>query len=227
MGETLEFENGHEGYSGYLATSKSRKGPGIVVIQEYWGLVDHIKRVADRFAEAGYTALAPDFYQGKTAKEPDEASHLMQALNIAQTERILHSAITALLSHPATVGDRVGVVGFCMGGQLALFAACVDDRIAGCIDYYGIHPKVKPDLENLHAPVLGFFAEHDEHVPQGAVQQLDDDLTRLNKPHEFITYKGVHHAFFNDDRPTVYGKIAAEDSWEKAMGFFHAHLPNE
>lgn len=195
----------------------------MIVLQEWWGLVDHICRVADRFAAEGFTALAPDLYGGKTTTEPDEAGSLMQALNIAETEQTLRVAVQALRDHRATHGG-LGVVGFCMGGQLALFAAGANPDLKACVDYYGIHPKVDPALENLNGPVLGFFAERDPYASPEAVADLDKQLATLGKAHEFHTYPGTEHAFFNDDRPEVYDRAAAEDSWRRMIAFFRREL---
>ncbi|HMS54243.1 MAG TPA: dienelactone hydrolase family protein [Fimbriimonadaceae bacterium] len=211
-------------YSGYLAPSRSGRGPGIIVIQEWWGLVGHISTIADRFANEGFTALAPDFYKGEVAEEPEVAGKLMMALNIGETERILRGAIEAILAEESATGEKVGVVGFCMGGQLALFAACLNDEIGACVDFYGIHPNVQPVLENLRSPLLGFFAEHDEYASPEAVSALSGELKLCGKQHEFVTYPGTHHAFFNDDRPEVYDANAAADAWSKMIGFFKKHL---
>ena len=117
MGEIIEFKGNGQPYTGYLATAPNG-GPGVIVIQEWWGLVDHIKDIADRFAGAGFTALAPDFYHGKKTKSPDEAGKLFMALNISDAEKVLKGAVDALLSNQKCNSKTAGVVGFCMGGQL-------------------------------------------------------------------------------------------------------------
>lgn len=224
MGEMIRFRgNGHE-YSGYLARSASGQGPGVIVLQEWWGLVGHIKDVADRFAEAGFTALAPDLYKGEVASEPDEAGSLMMALNIQEAEKILNGAVDRLLEDEATVGDRVGVVGFCMGGQLAMYAAAVNPKIGACVNFYGIHPNVHPPFENLQGPMLGFFAEHDAYANAEAVEGLRAKLTAADKAHEFTIFPGTHHAFFNSDRPEVHHPDASATCWEKMKAFFKKEL---
>jgi carboxymethylenebutenolidase len=225
MGEMIEFSDEMETFQGYLAPSSSGKGPGVIVLQEYWGLVGHIKDVVDRFGAAGFTALAPDLYKGKTTGDPDDAATLMQALNISETALILNKAIETLAAHPATATqDRIGIVGFCMGGQLALFAAGSNHLIKACVDFYGIHPKVHPSFESFNGPVLGFFAEHDDYAGPDAVQALDQTLTDLGRAHTFKTYPGAHHAFFNDARPEVYDAAAAKDAWERTISFLHKEL---
>jgi len=223
-GQMIEFMDGNEKYQGYLSVSASGSGPGIIILQEWWGLVPHIKDVVDRFAQAGFTALAPDLYRGTTAEEPDDAATLMQALHIGETSRILSKAIETLLAHPGTSSKKAGVVGFCMGGQLSLFAACDNPSIVGaCIDYYGVHPSVQPALRELSGPVLGFFAETDAYAGPEQVKALTEELTLLGKEHTFITYPGTHHAFFNDVRP-AYNKEAADDTWRRAVEFFRNNL---
>lgn len=225
MGEMTTFTCGGTEYEGYLASPVTGSGPGVIVLQEWWGLVGHIKAVADRFATAGFVALAPDLYGGRTTDEPDEAGSMLMALNIAETERLLACAIERLIDDPSTRGDKVGVVGFCMGGQLSLFAACANPgRVGACVDFYGIHPNVHPRLEALECPLLGIFAEHDEYASPTAVGALSEQLGALGKPHEFVTYPGVHHAFFNDDRPEVYDAAAAEDAWNRVVRFLTSNL---
>src|SRR5947209_818111 len=199
-GEMITFQCNGETYRGYLSHPPAGSGPGVIVIQEYWGLVGHIKHAADRFAAVGFNALAPDLYKGEEVdlQEPDEAGKKMMALSISETEQILRCAIRQLLDNGATKGGKVGVVGFCMGGQLALFAAATNpDTVGACVDFYGIHPNVLPPFAQLQAPVLGFFAERDTFTPPEAVRELDAQLTELGKAHQFNIYP-ADHAFFND-----------------------------
>ncbi len=220
----IKFQGNGQTYEGYLARSVNGKGIGIIVIQEWWGLVGHIKDVCDRFAEEGFTSLAPDLYHGQKTTDPDTAGKLMMALNIGEAEKVLRGAVLRLLEDEATVGDKVGVVGFCMGGQLSLFAACTNPQIGACVDYYGIHPNVQPPFEKLNAPVLGFFAENDAYASSEAVEALSNTLESHGKDHEFITYPGTDHAFFNNERPEVYNQGAAEDTWKRMVTFFRTNL---
>jgi len=164
-GQMVEFASNGGTTQGYLAIPEKGSGPGVVVIQEWWGLVDHIKDVCDRFAKEGYVALAPDMYHGQTTKSPDDAGKLMMALRIDQAEKDLRGAIQYLVNHSATTSDKVGTVGFCMGGALSLYAASKNEQVGACVVFYGIHPNVKPDLANLKAPVLGIYAENDKSTP--------------------------------------------------------------
>lgn len=221
-GEYVAFRTGH-GSSGYLA-QPSGSGPGVVVIQEWWGLVPHIQRVADRFAAEGFLAIAPDLYRGKSTKSPDEAGKLMMALNIDQAERDLADAVAYLRNHPANSTGKVGTAGFCMGGALSLYAASMNPDVSACVVFYGGHPKVQPDLARLRAPVLGIYAERDGFVTPDSVRELDRRLEELGKPHDFHIYPGADHAFFNDERPEVYNRAAAEDAWSRTVRFFREHL---
>jgi carboxymethylenebutenolidase len=209
--------------SGYLARP-SKPGPGVIVIQEWWGLVPHIERIADRFAEAGFVALAPDLYHGKQAKSPDEAGKLMMSLHVEEAARDLADAIRYLKALSEVSGPKVGIVGFCMGGALSLFAACRNRDVGACVVFYGGHPSVKPDLESLEAPVLGIYAGNDTFVSPPVVAELDRQLTMLGKRHEFHTYPNEAHAFFNDTRPEVYDAAASADAWAKTIAFFRREL---
>jgi carboxymethylenebutenolidase len=223
-GQMIEFQSNGGTAEGYLSVPESGRGPGVVVIQEWWGLVPHIREVADRFAAAGFVALAPDLYHGDVARSPDEAGKLMMALNISQTEKDLRGAVDYLINHEATAGESVGTVGFCMGGALSLYAASKNERVGACVVFYGIHPKVKPDFEALRAPVLGLFAEKDSLVPPEAVGALEEKVREHGKAIETHTYPGADHAFFNDTRPEVYDADAAADAWRRTIEFFRRHL---
>lgn len=223
-GDSVTFPSNGGTTSGYLAIPEKGKGPGVIVIQEWWGLVDHIKDVCDRLAAEGYVALAPDLYHGKTTKSPDEAGKLMMALQIDQAEKDLRGAIQYLLNHEATTGDKVGLVGFCMGGALALYAATMNPQVGACVVFYGGHPNVKPDLSTLIAPVLGIYAERDTFVTPESVRRLERQLKELGKSVEVHIYPDADHAFFNDQRPEVYNEKAAQDAWRRMIQFFAKHL---
>ena len=228
MGEFITFSNGAEDVSGYLARPESGRGPGVIVLQEWWGLVPHICDICDRFAAAGFTALAPDLFGGETTTDPDQAATLMQALHIGEAEAILRKAILVLLADPATQpNDKVGVVGFCMGGQLAMFAAGSNPVIKAVVNFYGIHPNVQPSYREIQGPVLGIFAEHDDYASPSAVHALETELAVFEKDHEFHIYPAAHHAFFNGTRPEVYNPDAAADAWGKTVGFLRQELSAE
>ena len=182
-GTIVEFPSNGSTARGYLSMPAGGSGRGVLVIQEWWGLVDQIKGVADRFAAAGYVALAPDMYHGETTTSPDDAGKLMMALNIERAEKDLRGAVDYLASQ--STGDKVGVVGFCMGGQLALFAASKNDKVGACVDFYGIHPSVNLDFSSFKAPVLGLFAENDSFVTPRRGQYTRSEFESSRRRHGF------------------------------------------
>ncbi len=224
MGEHITLKVNGGTTAAYLARPSQGGGPPIVVIQEYWGLVPHIEKVTDRFAAAGFIALAPDLYHGEKAKSPDAAGKLMMAMRIDQAARDLAVAVDTVASQPGVTTRKVGTVGFCMGGALSLFAACNNPEVGACVVFYGGHPNVKPDLAALKAPVLGIYAGKDDYVTPQVVAELDRELTRLGKRHEFHTYAQARHAFFNDERSEVHDPAASADAWNKTVEFFRREL---
>jgi carboxymethylenebutenolidase len=226
-GEMVEFESNGGTARGYLATPEGGGGPGVIVLQEWWGLVPHIRDVADRFAREGFVALAPDLYHGETTTSPDEAGKLMMALDIGRAEKDLRGAVRYLSGHGAVEGGRVGTVGFCMGGVLSLYAASKNEQVGACVVFYGIHPKVEPDLGNLRAPVLGLYAGRDQFVPPEAVRALEAKLKALGKRAEIHTYPDAEHAFFNDTRPEVFDPEAASDAWRRTVEFLRQNLSRD
>jgi len=224
MGEMVQFPFAGGTTGGYLAEPKNGSGPGVVVIQEWWGLVDHIKDVCDRFAAEGFVALAPDLYHGKTTKSPDEAGKLMMAMRIDEAERDLSAAVDYLSTLDSVTSEKVGVVGFCMGGALALYTATKNAKVGACVVFYGGHPRVKPDLPNLNAPVLGLYAEKDGFVTPELARDLERQLKDLGKQIEVNIYKNTDHAFFNDTRPEVYNAEAAANAWQRTVEFLRNNL---
>jgi carboxymethylenebutenolidase len=218
----VQFPSNGSTTSGYLATPATGPGPGVLVLQEWWGLVPHIKAVCDRFATEGFTALAPDMYHGQTATEPDGAGKLFMALNIGRAEKDLRGAALYLRGHSSTA--KIGAVGFCMGGQLALFAATLNPAVGACVNFYGIHPNVKPDYGKLSGPVLGLFAEKDTFVTPQVAREVHAAILKAGKHSEIHIYPGADHAFFNDERPDVHHPAAASDAWRRTLTFFRQHL---
>lgn len=227
MGEIVEYpDDGHTG-SGYLAVPASGSGPGLVVIQEWWGLVPHIEHVCDRFAAQGFVALAPDLYHGETTTEPDEAGKLMMALNMADAARDMGAAADHLLSLDAVTSSGVGVTGFCMGGGLALYLAAVrPDIVRACVPFYGLMPwpDFDPDWSALNASILGHFAENDGFFSPDKVRELDETLRSHGKSVELIIHPGVQHAFFNDVRPEVYDAATAERTFAQTVAFLRDEI---
>ena len=222
-GEMVSFPSNGGTAEGYLAKPPSGIGPGVIVIQEWWGLVPHIKAVADRLATAGYVALAPDLFHGKTTTEPDEAGKMMMSMNMEQAARDMSGAYDYLKSHADATG-KVGSVGFCMGGGLSLYVATLQP-IDACVIYYGAAAgPVQPDLSKLAGPVLGHYAEQDGWATPESARELEQRIRDLGKQMQLYIYPGTDHAFFNDTRPEVYNKAAADLSWDRTIAFFNEHL---
>lgn len=225
MGEMIEFpSNGSQG-QGYLAVPPSGTGPGVIVIQEWWGLVPHIKDVSERFAAVGFVALAPDLYRGRQVSEPDEAGKEMMSMELGRAAKDMSGAVDELLrrsSHP-----KVGVVGFCMGGGLALVLATQrPDAVDACVAFYGLvpWPDAQPDFSKLSGPVLSHVAGNDEYFSPEAARALEGQLRSLGKEAEFHVYADAEHAFFNDTRPEVYDAAASATAWQRTIDFLRARL---
>ena len=223
-GEMVQFPSNGQEAEGYLAMPASGSGPGIIVIQEWWGLVPHIKDICDRLAGEGFVALAPDLYHGGTSTEPDEAGKLMMAMNIDEAAKDMSGAVDYLAGHDASTGGKVGCVGFCVGGGLSLYLASLKPEIGACVVYYGVLPGAQLDFANIQAAVLGHYAENDNFAGPAAARELEGNLRSLGKEVEFHIYPDTEHAFFNDTRADVYDADAAKLSWERTLPFFREHL---
>ena len=226
MGRMVEFPSNGAAASGYLATPDAGAGLGLLVIQEWWGLVPHIKDVCDRFGAEGFTALAPDLYHGATTKEPDEAGKLMMAMNLDRAARDLSGAVDYLLGSEDVRGAGIGVTGFCMGGGLALVLATHrPDAVRAVVPWYGVIPwtGAQPDWAALTAPVQGHYAEHDTSFTPDMARDFEATLTALGKDVELFFY-AADHAFFNDTRPDVYDADAAQQAWDRTLSFLRSKL---
>ncbi|HEY6625201.1 MAG TPA: dienelactone hydrolase family protein [Acidimicrobiales bacterium] len=226
MGEIIEYASNGSTARGYLATSDP-VGPGVIVIQEYWGLVDQITRTCDRFAAEGFTALAPDLFHGTTVPltEPEDAAKEMMAMSMDVTAKDLSGTVDELTRRSGR--ERVGVIGFCMGGGLALVLATQrPDAVAAVVTAYGLipWPGATPDFSKLNAPVQGHFGRNDDFFSPEAAGQLEVTLNHAGTDTTFHIYEGVGHAFFNEDRPEVYNAKAAALLWDRALAFFRQTL---
>jgi carboxymethylenebutenolidase len=222
MGEKVTFKSNGGTCEGYLADGG---GPGVVVIQEWWGLVPHIEDVADRFAAEGFTALAPDLYHGQSATEPDGAGKIMMALNLQTAAKDMSGAVDYLIEK--TGRRAIGVVGFCMGGGLALVLATQrPDAIKAAAPYYGVipWPTAQPDWAALDAKVVGEYAEKDGFASPEAVRALESQLRDLGKDATMHIHAGADHAFFNDTRPEVYDADASAEAFGRTLELFRATL---
>jgi carboxymethylenebutenolidase len=196
----------------------------VLVIHEGVGLVDHIRDVCDRLARAGFVALAPDLYGGRTAARREDALRLLASLDADAVAADLEAAANALLSCDAVEGARLGAVGFCMGGSLALLAAARNRRIGAVADFYGGHPVIRPDVSGLRAAVLGIFAERDDFVGAEAVAALREQLRAAGVRASIRVQPGAAHGFMNDSRPDVHDAAAAAECWSELLAFLRAEL---
>ncbi len=229
MGEIIEFPSNGSTGKGYIAvpTGGAESSSGIIVLQEWWGLVDQITRTCDRFAEAGFTALAPDLYHGTTVplSEPDEAGKEMMALSMDTAAKDLSGAVDELQRR--TGRTQVGVIGFCMGGGLALVLATQrPDAVKAVVPAYGLipWPDAQPDFSKLDAAVLGHAAGQDDYFTPDAARELEAQLKSLGKKVEFYHYPDAGHAFFNEDRPEVHHEESAQLLWDRSIAFFRNTL---
>jgi len=222
MGQMIEFRSNGGTAQGYLAGDS---GPGVLVIQEWWGLNDHIKSIVDRFAAEGFVALAPDLYHGETTTEPDGAGKLMMAMNINEASKEMSGAIDELQRR--TGRTKVGVIGFCMGGGLALVVTAKrPDAIAASAPFYGLIPweGAQPDWSAVTAKIEGHYAADDEYFTPENAEALQTQLRALGKDATLLVYPEVDHAFFNDTRPEVYDEDAAKTAWLRVLDLFRTEL---
>jgi len=211
---------------GYLAKPPAGAGPwpGLIVIQEWWGLDPQTESIAERFATQGYLAFAPDLYHGELAQlgDVEKASVLMQKYSPSAAADLLN-AYETLKNHPDCNG-KVGSVGFCFGGRMSLVLGTLRPLDAVCTFYGGGMQEVFGQLGSLKAPVLGLFGDQDRSIPLGTVQEFDQLLDKIGVQHEVIVYPNSGHAFFRDMDPSSYKPVAAKDAWERVTKFFGENL---
>lgn len=220
MSETLSFETANGPTTAYVAGSDVDSGKGVIVMQEWWGLNDHIKDIADRYAAEGFVAIAPDLYRGKIAADPDEASKMMNALAVDDGLDTIKNAIDAAslafdLSH-------FGITGFCMGGTFALRAACELEGLSAAAPFYGDIPE-EDVLKKLSVPTIFISGTRDGWINPEKVASLEEAAEKFELPVHTVKYD-ADHAFFNDTRPEVYDRSAAADAWALVIGFFKDKL---
>jgi carboxymethylenebutenolidase len=220
----VEFESNGATAPGYLAVPESGRGLATIVLQEWWGLDDHIRSVCDRFAGEGFLALAPDLYRGKTTDQPDEAQQLMMALSMDQAEKDMRGAVDHLADHEGFEGKGVGSVGFCLGGGLSVWAASVNPKVKAVVTYYYVLPHGKPDFSKVKAAVLGHFGTKDEFVSVEDAKALEAEMREAGVDATFEFYE-AGHAFFNDtNRLGTHDPDAAQRSWQRTVEFLRANL---
>lgn len=224
LDEMIEFPVNGGTAPGYLAQpDDDRQYPGIVVLQEWWGLVGHIKEVTRRFAAEGFIALAPDLYHGNSTEEPDEAQKLMMAMDRERAIKECSAAAAYLIGLDRVSSSQAGVVGWCMGGALSLSTAAHNGVIGAAVAFYG-RPLEAADTAKLKVPVLGLYGEEDQGIPVTLVRDFETELANNGTPHEIHIYPDAPHAFFNETRPQAYHPKSAEDAWVRVLEWFRKHL---
>lgn len=229
MGQMIEFSSNGIDAQGYLAVPESGSGPGVIVVQEWWGLDSGIKEMADRLAAAGFVALAPDLYHGELAAhdEMDKAGELMSSLPPERAAADMSGAVDFLADHDATTGEALGVMGFCMGGMLTfLLAANRPDKIKAAVPFYGFpQGDSQPDYSKIEAAIQGHMAEHDDFFPPSAAMHLEAELQAIGKNATITVHEGSGHAFMaphnalGTQNQELYDLI-----WPQATAFLHEHL---
>jgi len=221
----IEFPTSAGSAPGYLAVPAGERGPATIVMQEWWGVDEHVRSICDRFAAEGFFALAPDLYRGETTAQPSEAEQKMMALSMGEAEKDMCGAADFLRSQPGFEGSGVGAVGFCLGGGLSVWAAATCPQITAAVSYYYVMPHGKPDFTKITGPVLGHFGTEDAFIPLAAAQELEAELRDAGVQATFHYYEGAGHAFFNDtNRLGTYDEGCAEESWQRTVSFLRSAL---
>lgn len=222
----VSFKGNGSDVPGYLARPDDDKiYPGVVVIQEWWGLNDHIRDVTERVARAGYIAVSPDLYRGQVANEPDDARRLVMAVERPRAMKDIQYAVDYLIAQPNVQPKKAGVVGFCFGGGLSMMMSFMGQSVGACVVFYGGGIDMNDEnTPQVSAPVLGIFGELDGGIPVEKVRANEAKLKEHGKTAEFYVYPNAPHAFFNDSRPHIYVKEAAEDAWQKTLAWFGKYL---
>jgi carboxymethylenebutenolidase len=224
--ETVSFKSGQETATAFLATP-SGKGPfpAVIVIQEWWGLDDWVKDQARALAKEGYVALAPDLYRGKVTNKQEEAHQLMSGLPSDRALRDLKAADALLAARPDVKKDRIGAIGWCMGGRYALALAVEEPKLAAVAAYYGAPPTEPAAIARIHGPVLGNFGAEDKGPSPEQVKAFEAELKKAGKKADIKIYEGAGHAFANPNNPWGgYREAAAKDAWARTLAFFAANL---
>ncbi len=223
--EMIEFGKNGDKVPAYMARpDDDAQHPGVIVIQEWWGLNEHIKDITRRMAEAGYVAIAPDLYRGQVAEEPDEARKLMMEREMEDALADVSSGVDYLQSQDAVIPKSIGVMGFCMGGSLSARMATTGNGVGACVIFYGGYgDQADAVVPQVQVPFLGIFGEADAGIPVERVRQIEGLLQEHGKIHEINIYPDAPHAFFNDTRDS-YREDHAQDAWAKTLAWFDKYL---
>jgi carboxymethylenebutenolidase len=224
VSQMIEFKSNEHTTPGFLSGPASPgRYPGLVAIQEWWGLVPHIKDVAERFAHQGFITLAPDLYHGQAASEPDEARKLAMELDRERAVGEIQAAMRYLQGLEGIWPKKIGVIGWCMGGGLVVATMAASREVGAGVAFYGGARNVEL-VPEIRAPLLGLFGEEDHGIPVDVVHTFEQELEERQVPHEIHIYSGAGHAFFNDSRPQIYDAVAAQDAWERTLAWFRNYL---
>jgi carboxymethylenebutenolidase len=226
----VTYKSGNETIRGILY-SPAGKGPfpGIVVVHEWWGLNDWVKEQASKLADQGYVTLAIDLYRGKVATTPNEAHEFMGGVPQDRAKRDLEAAYEYLESQPNIKKDRIGAIGWCMGGGYALQLAIDEPKLAADVINYGVYDyaslaKNPAEVKKINAPLLGIFGAQDRGIPPTDLKAFQEQMSRQNKKADFSIYPDASHAFENPNNKDGYRPKDAQDAWRKTVAFFAANL---
>ena len=227
MGDRVTFASNGGTCEGYLAVPESGSGPGVVVIQEWWGLVGHITEVADRFATEGFVALAPDFYHGASTTEPDEAMRLLMSLAMDTAAKDIAGAASYLVDRPEVVGSGIGAVGFCMGGSLALWTGTLAPQVVAVSGFYPAVPwdRMSPVWSSYAGKHVQIHcSEEDGTSAADGIQTAVSAIEAAGGEVTTFDYPGTSHAFFNDERPEVHDAAASALAWGRTLDLLRTTL---
>lgn len=219
--QNVKFESAGAEAHGYLALPDAGRGPGVIVIQEWWGLTDHIRDVADRLAAQGFVALAPDLFGGWITHDGEEAAQMMSDLPEEKGAELLAGAVEYLLAHEAVTSSKLGVIGFCMGGGFVLqLANQQGEKIAAAVPFYGVGQGVPNDFSGVRAAVQGHYANFDDFYPVEEARKQEEQIRRESGAEvEYFYYDGKH-AFHNDENPAGnYDPALAQLAFKRAVDF--------
>ena len=224
MGTMISFPRTTRGMAqGFLAEAKEAKAPGVVVIQEWWGLQSQIKATCDRLAEAGFTALAPDLYEGKVVPYHDGAAAANAAMSTLDFKAATAEIVRGAVRHLKARGPKVGLTGFCMGGAVAVIGAVHIPEVDAAVTFYGLPPEEVAAPKDVRVPLQGHFATKDDWCTPDVVNAFEQKLKTAKKRYELYRYE-AHHAFMNSDRKEVHDPKAAKLAWERCVAFFESEL---
>jgi carboxymethylenebutenolidase len=223
-GEMIKFPSGEEQVAAYLAKPAGNGPfPAMILIHEWWGLNDQIKGLADKFAAEGYIALAVDLYRGKVATNSEDAHQYMSGLPEDRAIRDLKASLDYLQQQPFVKKDKIGSIGWCMGGKLSAQFALAEPRLAVCVIYYGSVPTDPETLKKFNRPILAFYGENDKSVTPDMARKFEAEMKKLEKDVSVTVYPGAGHGFANETGKN-YNEAAAKDSWNKTLAFLSKHL---